>query len=167
MQAALGASQISKLPYFIERRKENYRYLLAALEPVENFLLLPRATPGADPSWFGFPIGIREGAPFTRDELIRVLESKKIATRLLFGGNLLRQPAYEGCEYRAVGDLRNTEFVMNNVFWIGVFPGLTKPMLDFVSSTIVDFASHSTLVSPGLSAQSSENSAPGSRIATR
>jgi CDP-6-deoxy-D-xylo-4-hexulose-3-dehydrase len=167
MQAALGASQISKLPYFIERRKENYRYLLAALEPVENFLLLPRATPGADPSWFGFPIGIREGAPFTRDELIRVLESKKIATRLLFGGNLLRQPAYEGCEYRAVGDLRNTEFVMNNVFWIGVFPGLTKPMLDFVSRTIVDFASHSTLVSPGLSAQSSENSAPGSRIATR
>ncbi len=166
MQAALGASQISKLPYFIERRKENYRHLLTALEPVENFLLLPRATPGADPSWFGFPIGIREGAPFTRDELIRVLESKKIATRLLFGGNLLRQPAYEACEYRVVGDLPNTEFVMNNVFWIGVFPGLTKPMLDFVSSTIIDFASHSTPVSTELSAPSMENDALGSRIGT-
>jgi CDP-4-dehydro-6-deoxyglucose reductase, E1 len=140
MQAALGNSQIEKLPRFIERRKENFRYLYAALKPMEEFLLLPQATPGSDPSWFGFPIGVRKDAPFKREELIRALEAKKIATRLLFAGNLLRQPAYEACEYRVVGDLPNTDFVMNNVFWIGVYPGLTRPMLDFVAGTITDFA---------------------------
>ena len=142
MQAALGNSQIEKLPRFIERRKENFRYLHVALKPMEEFLLLPEATPGSDPSWFGFPIGVRKDAPFTREELIRALEAKKIATRLLFAGNLLRQPAYEGCEYRAVGDLPNTDFVMNNVFWIGVYPGLTRPMLDFVAGTITGFATN-------------------------
>jgi len=139
MQAALGASQIAKLPAFIERRKENFRYLHAALEPYQDCLLLPEATPGSDPSWFGFPIGVREDAPFRRDELTRALEAKRIATRLLFGGNLLRQPAYEECEYRAIGNLRNTDFAMNQVFWIGVYPGLTKPMLDFVAGTIGEF----------------------------
>jgi CDP-6-deoxy-D-xylo-4-hexulose-3-dehydrase len=143
MQAALGLSQIEKLPGFIERRKENFRILTAALEPVEEYLLLPEATPGSDPSWFGFPIGVREGAPFTREELIRALDAKKIATRLLFGGNLLRQPAYEGCEYRVIGNLPNTDYVMNNVFWIGVYPGLTKPMLDYVAETIIHFAAES------------------------
>jgi CDP-4-dehydro-6-deoxyglucose reductase, E1 len=140
MQAALGASQIAKLPHFIERRKENFRYLRAALAPLEKFLILPEATPGSDPSWFGFPIAVRHDAPFRRDELIRALEAKKIGTRLLFGGNLLRQPAYEHCEYRAIGDLPNTDFVMNNVFWTGVYPGLTKPMLDFVVETMTSFA---------------------------
>jgi CDP-6-deoxy-D-xylo-4-hexulose-3-dehydrase len=141
MQAALGASQIAKLPRFIERRKENFRYLLAALKPVEKYLLLPEATPGSDPSWFGFPIGVRENAPFKREDLIRALDAKKIGTRLLFAGNLLRQPAYEGCEYRVVGDLPNTDFVMNNVFWIGVYPALTRPMLDYVAETIHAFIS--------------------------
>ena len=140
MQAALGASQIGKLPHFIERRKENFRYLHAALEPLQDCLLLPEATPGSDPSWFGFPIGVRTDAPFSRDELVRALESKRVGTRLLFGGNLLRQPAYEGIEHRVIGDLSNTDFVMNNVFWLGVYPGLTTPMLDFVSQTILDFA---------------------------
>jgi CDP-6-deoxy-D-xylo-4-hexulose-3-dehydrase len=139
MQAALGASQIAKLPHFIERRKENFRYLRAALKPLEEFLVLPEATAGSDPSWFGFPIGVRETAPFRRDELIRALEAQKIGTRLLFGGNLLRQPAYEGCEYRVVGNLPNTDFVMNNVFWVGVYPGLTTPMLDFVVATLSQF----------------------------
>lgn len=143
MQAALGASQIEKLPTFIERRKENFRYLRAALEPLDEFLILPEATPGSDPSWFGFPIGVREGAPFRRDELIRALEAQKIGTRLLFGGNLLRQPAYEGCEHRVVGDLPNTDFVMNNVFWVGVYPGLTRPMLDFIAETITTFVTDS------------------------
>jgi len=143
MQAALGASQIEKLPGFIERRKENFRILTAALKPAEEYLLLPEATPGSDPSWFGFPVGVREGAPFTREELIRALEAKKIATRLLFGGNLLRQPAYEGCEYRVIGNLPNTDYVMNNVFWIGVYPGLTKPMLDYVAETIIHFVAES------------------------
>jgi len=139
MQAALGASQITKLPKFIERRKENFRYLFSALKPLESCLLLPEATPGSDPSWFGFPIGIRENAPFKREDLIRALEANKIGTRLLFGGNLLRQPAYEGCEYRVVGELPNTDFVMNNVFWIGVYPGLTAEMLDFIVKVIKDF----------------------------
>lgn len=139
MQAALGASQIEKLPMFIERRKENFRYLRAALESLQEWLILPEATPGSDPSWFGFPIGVRASGPFRREELIRELESKKIGTRLLFAGNLLRQPAYEGCEYRVVGELPNTDFVMNNVFWIGVYPGLTRSMMDFVAATIGDF----------------------------
>jgi len=139
MQAALGASQIEKLPQFIERRKENFRYLHAALKPNEDRLLLPEATPGSDPSWFGFPIAVRQDAPFTREDLIRELNSKKIGTRLLFGGNLLRQPAYEGCEHRVIGHLPNTDFVMNQVLWIGVYPGLTRPMLDYVAKSISEF----------------------------
>jgi len=142
LQAALGASQIDKLPGFIERRKENYRYLREALEHLANVLVLPDATPGSDPSWFGFPIGVREGAAFSRNELIRHLEGKKIATRLLFGGNLTRQPAYEGRTYRAIGNLKNSDFVMSRVFWIGVYPGLTTPMLDFVVKTMTSFVSN-------------------------
>jgi CDP-6-deoxy-D-xylo-4-hexulose-3-dehydrase len=140
MQAALGVSQIEKLPNFIERRKANLRYLHAALKPLADCLLLPEATPGSDPAWFGFPIAVRQDAPFTRQDLIAALEAKKIATRLLFAGNLLRQPAYQDCEYRAIGELPNTDFVMNNVFWIGVYPGLTTEMLDFVAETILSFA---------------------------
>jgi CDP-6-deoxy-D-xylo-4-hexulose-3-dehydrase len=139
MQAALGASQMGKLLAFVERRKENFRFLHAALEPYEDCLLLPEATPQSDPSWFGFPIGVRQDAPFGRDELTRALEAKKIGTRLLFGGNLLRQPAYQECAFRAMGELRNTDFVMNQVFWIGVYPGLAQPMLDFVVGTIGEF----------------------------
>jgi CDP-6-deoxy-D-xylo-4-hexulose-3-dehydrase len=166
MQAALGASQIQKLPYFIERRKENFRYLHAALDSLDDCLLLPEATPGSDPSWFGFPIGVREEAPFRRDDLTRALESSKIGTRLLFGGNLLRQPAYEGCDYRAIGALPNTDFVMNNVFWLGVYPGLTRPMLDFVSDTIRDFVARvnsggGLLAHPGVSGNASEDCKPG------
>jgi CDP-4-dehydro-6-deoxyglucose reductase, E1 len=142
MQAALGASQIAKLPRFIELRRENFRYLRNALARLGEFLILPEATPGSDPSWFGFPIGIRENAPFSRDDLTHALESKKIATRLLFGGNLTRQPAYEGSEFRVVGDLRNSDFVMNRVFWIGIYPGLTHHMLDYVADVITDFVAH-------------------------
>jgi CDP-6-deoxy-D-xylo-4-hexulose-3-dehydrase len=140
MQAALGASQIAKLPHFIERRKENFHYLRAALKPLEEYLILPEATPNSDPAWFGFPIGVRKDAPFKRDELTRALEANKIATRLLFGGNLLRQPAYQDCDYRVIGDLPNTDFVMNNVFWVGVYPGLTTEMLAFMAATMKDFA---------------------------
>jgi CDP-6-deoxy-D-xylo-4-hexulose-3-dehydrase len=101
--------------------------------------MLPEPTTGADPSWFGFLIGVRETAPFSRDELIRALEAKKIGTRLLFGGNLLRQPAYQDCEHRVIGTLPNTEFTMNNVFWIGVYPRLTSQMLDYVAAVITEF----------------------------
>ena len=137
MQAALGVSQIAKLPGFIARRKQNFRHLRARLESLQDLLILPQPTPGADPSWFGFPIAVRRGSPFSRTQLTRALEAKKIGTRLLFGGNLARQPAYEEREYRVVGDLVNTDFVMEAVFWVGVFPGLTTDMLDFIADSIV------------------------------
>ncbi len=139
MQAALGVSQIAKLPEFIERRKANFAYLKKAMQPLEEFLQLPVAGEDADPSWFGFPIGVKEGAPFTRDQLTKALEAKKIGTRLVFAGNLTRQPAYEGWEYRVIGEMPNTDYVMNNVFWVGVFPGLTEPMLDFIVETATEF----------------------------
>lgn len=139
MQAALGVSQIAKLPHFIERRKENFAYLKAALQPLEDVFLLPEATPNSDPSWFGFPIAVRESAPFTRDELTRHFDAMKIGTRLMFAGNLLRQPAYAGIDCRVVGDMRNTDFVMNQVFWLGVFPGLTPAMLDYIADTAKAF----------------------------
>jgi CDP-6-deoxy-D-xylo-4-hexulose-3-dehydrase len=139
MQAALGVSQIAKLPEFIERRKANFKYLRTALEPLAEFLILPQAGEHSDPSWFGFPIGVKTDAPFTRDQLTKALEAQKIGTRLLFAGNLLRQPAYEGYEYRVVGELTNTDFVMNQVFWIGVYPGLTTEMLDFIVQTATEF----------------------------
>ncbi len=143
MQAALGASQLTKLPHFIARRKENYNHLKKALASFEDSLILPEATPHSDPSWFGFPIGIRENAPFKREDLIRSLEENRIGTRLLFGGNLVRQPAYLGADFRISGSLRNSDFVMNNVFWVGVYPGLTSPMLDFVAERIAEFVSRS------------------------
>jgi CDP-6-deoxy-D-xylo-4-hexulose-3-dehydrase len=136
MQAALGVSQLTKLPEFIARRKENFRYLKAALADLDEFLILPEATAHSDPSWFGFPIGIREDAPFRREFLIRALEAKKIGTRLLFGGNLVRQPAYGTCHFRMAGELKNSDFVMNDVFWVGVYPGLSGEMLDFVAASI-------------------------------
>jgi CDP-4-dehydro-6-deoxyglucose reductase, E1 len=143
MQAALGASQLTKLPEFIARRKANFQYLRTALAGVEEYLILPKATAHSDPSWFGFPIAVREDAPFRREDIVRALEANKIGTRLLFGGNLLRQPAYQDCQYRVVGSLPNTDFVMNNVFWVGVYPGLTQPMLDFVAATITGFIDRS------------------------
>ncbi len=143
MQAALGASQLTKLPGFIARRRQNFAYLRSRLAELDDVLILPEATKGAEPSWFGFPIGIRKGAAFSRIELTHALEAKKIGTRLLFGGNLVRQPAYENSEYRVIGDLPNSDYVMNHVFWIGVYPGLTREMLDFVADTVFEFAAAS------------------------
>ncbi len=138
MQAAIGVSQLKKLPGFIETRKHNFAYLHENLKPLEEFLILPEATPNSDPSWFGFPIAVRKNAPFTRDEITIELNKRKIATRLLFAGNLTRQPAYRDAHFRVVGDLRNTDFVMNNVFWIGVYPGLTHAHLDFAVESLHD-----------------------------
>ena len=141
MQAALGLSQLDHLESFIQARKDNFRYLRQALEPLEDVLMLPEASAGADPSWFGFPLGVRTDAPFTRDQLVRTLEAQKIGTRLMFAGNLLRQPAYQEIEYRQVGELPNTDYVMRNVLWLGVYPGLTHPMLDHIADTISQFVS--------------------------
>jgi CDP-6-deoxy-D-xylo-4-hexulose-3-dehydrase len=139
MQAALGLSQLDHLEHFIHSRRDNFRYLREALEPMKDVLMLPVATEGAEPSWFGFPLGVRADAPFTRDQLVRALEAEKIGTRLMFAGNLLRQPAYQEIKFRQIGDLPNTDYVMRNVLWLGVFPGLTRPMLDHIAGTIARF----------------------------
>jgi CDP-4-dehydro-6-deoxyglucose reductase, E1 len=141
MQAALGLSQLDKVEHFIQIRRDNFSYLRKALEQFEDVLMLPVATAGSDPSWFGFPLAVREDAPFTRDQLVKALEAQKIGTRLMFAGNLLRQPAYENIEYRKIGDLPNTDFVMRNVLWIGVYPGLNFAMLDHIANTIGLFTS--------------------------
>jgi CDP-4-dehydro-6-deoxyglucose reductase, E1 len=139
MQAAVGVAQLRKLPAFIEARKRNFQNLYDELKSLERFFVLPQATPNSQPSWFGFPLAVRPDAPFTRDQVVQHLESNKIATRLLFGGNLLRQPAYRNIEHRVIGDLKNADFVMNQVLWVGVYPGLTEPMIDFMTQTVRDF----------------------------
>ena len=117
----------------------NFAWLHEQLSDLEDVLLLPVATPRSEPSWFGFPILVRETAPFTRDELTRFLEGRRIATRLLFGGNLTRQPAYQGVNFRTVDDLPRADRVMHGAFWVGVFPGLTRPMLEYVADSIREF----------------------------
>jgi len=137
MQAAIGVSQMRKLPQFIEARRSNFDYLHEQLSQLNEYFLLPKVTPNATPSWFGFPILVRPSAPFTRDDAVRWLESHKIGTRLLFAGNIIRQPAYRGKKFRIVGDLTNADEVMNRVFWIGVYPGLNRSMLDYVYDVLV------------------------------
>jgi CDP-4-dehydro-6-deoxyglucose reductase, E1 len=132
LQAAIGVSQLKKLPHFIELRRRNFELLYAGLKRWEEFFILPQATPGSSPSWFGFLLSVRESAPFSRQQIIEHLESKKVATRLLFGGNLLRQPAYLRVARRAIGELAQSDRVMNNTFWIGVYPGLTAEMIAYV-----------------------------------
>jgi CDP-6-deoxy-D-xylo-4-hexulose-3-dehydrase len=132
MQAAVGVSQLEKLPHFIERRRANFNRLREGLRDMEDIFILPDATPGSEPSWFGFPIAVRPGSSLTRNEVTGFLEHRKIGTRLLFGGNLVRQPAYKDVRYRVAGPLDNTDFIMNNVFWIGVYPGLTNEMIDYM-----------------------------------
>jgi CDP-6-deoxy-D-xylo-4-hexulose-3-dehydrase len=140
MQAAIGVAQLKKLPSFIETRKRNFQTLKTSLAYVQEFFGLPEATPNSDPSWFGFPLLVRPDAPFTRNEFVQFLEDRKIATRLLFGGNLTRQPAYKDVKYRAIGPLPNSDLVMNQLLWIGVYPGLTRPMLDYMLESIHDAA---------------------------
>ena len=132
MQAAVGVAQLKKLPAFIKKRQENFQYLYDGLKDLEENFILPKATPNSNPSWFGFPLAVRPEAPFTRNEVTQYLEKHKIATRLLFGGNLARQPAYKSVQYRVVGELKNSDFVMNNVFWVGVYPGLSSEMLEYI-----------------------------------
>jgi len=141
MQAAVGVAQLRKLPEFIATRKRNWGRLRAGLASLEEFFILPEATPESDPSWFGFLLTVRPEAPFGRPELIRYLEERKIATRLLFGGNLLRQPAYREVEHRVVGELTNTDAAMNGSFWVGVYPRISPAMVDYVLETFHAFVS--------------------------
>jgi len=141
MQAAVGVAQLQKLPGFIETRRRNFGLLRDGLRELEEFFILPEATAGSEPSWFGFPIAVRPDAPFSRNQATRHLEDHKIATRLLFGGNLIRQPAYRDREFRVVGPLTNTDFVMNQVFWIGLFPGLSPAVIEYTIESLHSLAS--------------------------
>jgi CDP-6-deoxy-D-xylo-4-hexulose-3-dehydrase len=132
MQAAVGVAQLEKLDGFIADRKRNFERLYDGLVDMEESLILPQATANSEPSWFGFPIAVRPEAPVTRNDVVRALEGHGIATRLLFGGNLMRQPAYRDVEHRVVGEMTNSDFVMENVFWIGVYPGLGNEQVDFM-----------------------------------
>ncbi len=136
IQAAIGLAQLDRLGSFIELRRRNWNYLKAGLKGLEDFLDLPEAAENSDPSWFGFALTVKSGGPKTRNQIVQDLNEAKIATRLLFGGNLLRQPAFIGTPRRVVGELINTDIVMNDTFWIGVWPGLTIPMLDYMIESL-------------------------------
>ena len=139
MQAAVGVAQLKKLPDFIEARRHNFNRLYAGLKKFEEVLILPATTPKSNPSWFGFAITVRPGAPFSRLELVQHIESRRIGTRLLFGGNLMRQPAYIGMPHRVVGPLTNANIITDNTFWLGVYPGLNDEMVDFMIATVAEY----------------------------
>lgn len=140
MQAAVGVAQLDKLDGFVADRKRNFRLLHEGLQDLDELFVLPEATPNSDPSWFGFPISVRPEAPIDRNEVVRTLNDRGIGTRLLFGGNLMRQPAYRDVEHRVVGDLTNSDYVMHNTFWIGVYPGLTQRHVGYVVDVLHDIA---------------------------
>lgn len=138
MQAALGLSQLAKLDGFVAKRKANFAHLEQRLRGVPG-LILPRATLNSEPSWFGFPITLEPELDVSREDLLRYLDSRLIGTRLMFAGNILKQPAYRNVDFRVVGDLTNTDIVMRRTFWVGVYPGLSTTMLDFVADSISEF----------------------------
>jgi len=136
MQAACGLAQLAKVERFVQKRRENFAWLRERLKPCEEFLILPEATPGSDPSWFGFPITLRENAPVERTELLTYLDQEKVGTRLLFAGNLTRQPYMQGRNYRVSGELTQSDVVMNRTFWIGVQPALGLEQMDWAATCI-------------------------------
>jgi len=139
MQAAIGCAQLKKLDKFVHARRKNFEYLYNGLKKYSGYLVLPESLTKSDPSWFGFTVLVKENAPFSRADLVDFLETNKIATRMLFGGNLIKQPAYKDANYRIVGNLHNTDLVMNNLFWIGVYPGITKEKLVYILSVFENF----------------------------
>lgn len=136
IQAAIGAAQIDKLPDFCKRRKENFQHWMSVFKPLEQYFILPEATEFADPAWFAFIVTVRNDAPFTRDALTAYLNSKLIETRNLFAGNMTKQPGFMNREWRISGSLENTDFIMNNTFFLGTYPGLTLPMIEYASDMI-------------------------------
>ena len=140
MQAAVGLAQLDKLEGFIAARKENFRRIHEGLSGLEEFFILPEATENSDPSWFGFPLSVRPDSGVDRNELVRRLNDRNVHTRLLFAGNILRQPAYRGVEHRVVGELRNADFIVDNTLWLGVYPGLTPAHIDYMVETVSELA---------------------------
>ena len=139
MQAACGLAQLDSLQEFVVKRKLNFKFLKERLNKTEEYLILPTPTEGTDPSWFGFPITMRENSPVSRLDLLTYLDQEKIGTRLLFAGNLTRQPYMLDKNFRVSGELKNSDRVMNDTFWIGVQPALTEEMLDYSASKIENF----------------------------
>lgn len=139
MQAACGLAQLGKIDSFVSKRKENFKFLHERLSNLTQFLNLPKATLNTDPSWFGFPVTIKEDAGVNRVDLLRFLEQNKIGSRLLFAGNLTKQPYFKNVEYRVVGDLTNTDLTMNNTFWLGIYPALGEEHLEFVAEKLEEF----------------------------
>ena len=152
LQAAVGVAQLARIEAFGRARRDNFAYFRQALAPLEEFFVLPEATPGSDPSWFGFLLMVRERAPFSRDEVVRALEDAKVQTRMLFGGNLTRQPALtelvKECRadsrpapYRVIGELRVTDAIIDRALWFGVYPGITPAMREHVVDVLTRFVS--------------------------
>jgi len=142
MQAAIGVEQLKKFPGFVKKRKENWKLLREKLEPVANKLLLPEPCENSDPSWFGFLISVKPESQLKRNSITKYIESHNIQTRLLFSGNLIKHPCFDEIRntnaYRVVGDLDNTDFIMNNTFWIGVYPGMDEDKINYMATTIID-----------------------------
>jgi len=134
-------AQLERLSEFIKKRNKNFAYLKSKLGGLTEFIDLSEATKNSEPSWFGFPITLRESAPTSRVDLLKFLDQKKIGSRLLFAGNLTKQPYFEGINYRVVGNLKNTDLIMNNTFWLGVYPGLDTKMLDYVVESLETYFS--------------------------
>jgi len=139
MQAAIGVEQLKKLPSFIEARKRNFKLLYDTLKKYDEYFILPEIEKGADPSWFGFLLTVREGTGFTKNEIVRYLEENKIATRMLFAGNITRHPSFRDVKYKISGNLLNTDCIMNDTFWIGVYPGLTQEMFEYITVKFEEF----------------------------
>ena len=142
LQAAVGCEQLKKFPSFIERRRHNWDRLKAALAPIADKVILPEPAEGSRPSWFGFLITVPEGSKNTRNEVTRYIEDHNVQTRLLFSGNLTRHPCFDQIrgtdKYRVSGELKNTDYIMNNTFWVGVYPGMTDEMIDYMAKTIIE-----------------------------
>lgn len=149
MQAAIGCEQLKKFPQFIERRRHNWDRLHKALESISDRVILPEAAENSRPSWFGFLISVRADSGLDRNQVTKYIEAHNIQTRLLFSGNLIKHPCFDqmrgGEGYRICGELTNTDFIMNNTFWVGVYPGMTDEMIDHMASVIKDAVNEGTL----------------------